>query len=853
MQKPMSDESISLLQVIKTGGFEASLMTTFNSTLSFYEDVVLRKLIAAGSRYNVVLMDRAQCARAFATPSLRPRLAGASYTLAPIGAPGAFHPKLCILTGRKRSMLLVGSHNLTLSGFGFNREVTNWIEVKPDSPPDHRLALAHAWSLVQEWLRTQWRLPREISDAVLDLGRLLPADPPVNVSSPNIRLLGQSDGGPHLLDQLSGALVRNPQRIVVMGAFFDARLALVGELEARWPAADIRVVIEPATVKLGKSGTPMRSRFVDAAKMWPEVDRYLHAKAVLMDFGDEWVLVSGSANPSRPAWMGGPRANFEAMLLRAGLSTSDCQFGRDLLRAFEIAPMTEAELRSVPVIAVEGENDLDGAALPIAVAVSRSTDGTVMLPEEESRGYTTAVAYDAAGNGTRVTLVRLEDGSALIALGSEWLNVRWIELASTGTDRLKVLVHHAQSIGTAAARSDRSDLQDALAGLEFSGAHVDGLLKLIHKAIFDDEMEITVPAAAPPHRPGASATVERPPTLAQPGGGAPVPEALRQPGWRKSGRIVEVLDALLRRLRPPANPGDPQDRPDPVREEENVGNDDAAAEPEVPVPLDERAVEAIRRRIRRLAKRMALQLSVANKSQQKARAAIVQLVAVLSLVREFRRLRHMPQWRVMRGFVDDDTRIELLKASMQHIFGRENGFRPLLLDADGGEPEELNQVRALLTWLAWDTGCALAGPISPMIEPSEQRELATVYSYLFELLPRVAIDDAQIELLRASMELTQKATVEAAALAAKWREYHLYIGEELATAPDRTFEDRHPLQVGDLFRLPNTVPASLKVVVEVTAAHVTVTTLDGELSYRRALPASPPGNMARRAAQGNAA
>ncbi len=57
----MSDE-VSLLEVIKRGGYEASLITTFNATLPFYEEVLLRKLVAAGCRHNVVLMDRGQCA-----------------------------------------------------------------------------------------------------------------------------------------------------------------------------------------------------------------------------------------------------------------------------------------------------------------------------------------------------------------------------------------------------------------------------------------------------------------------------------------------------------------------------------------------------------------------------------------------------------------------------------------------------------------------------------------------------------------------------------------------------------------------------------------------------------------------
>ena len=52
-------ERISILEEIKRGGYEASLITTYNAFLPFYEDVVLRKLIGQGVRHNVLMMDAA--------------------------------------------------------------------------------------------------------------------------------------------------------------------------------------------------------------------------------------------------------------------------------------------------------------------------------------------------------------------------------------------------------------------------------------------------------------------------------------------------------------------------------------------------------------------------------------------------------------------------------------------------------------------------------------------------------------------------------------------------------------------------------------------------------------------------
>ncbi|WP_312574055.1 hypothetical protein, partial [Staphylococcus saprophyticus] len=67
----------------------------------------------------------------------------------------------------------------------------------------------------------------------------------------------------------------------------------------------------------------------------------------------------------------------------------------------------------------------------------------------------------------------------------------------------------------------------------------------------------------------------------------------------------------------------------------------------------------------------------------KARTGVVQLVAVLSLVREFRRLRHQPQWRRMGGFIDSETRQDLLSQSMVIIFGRAQGIARDIRAHDG--------------------------------------------------------------------------------------------------------------------------------------------------------------------------
>lgn len=257
----------------------------------------------------------------------------------PMAAPGAFHPKICLLASKKRCVLFIGSHNLTLSGFGFNREVTTHIDVRPDSAPAHKLVLSHVWSLVREWLRTQeGALAPSVLEAVHRIGELVPGADGAQSKLSDIRLLGQSSSGPSLLEQLGHAIPSTPRRVVITGAFFDTQHTFLKALETRWPGASIKVIIDPKTVKIGGRPKGIRSQFVDARKLWMEkAEHYLHAKALLLDFGDSHMLVAGSANPSRPAWLGGTRANFEAMLVRPTLKWQPPASPAILLRALQPA------------------------------------------------------------------------------------------------------------------------------------------------------------------------------------------------------------------------------------------------------------------------------------------------------------------------------------------------------------------------------------------------------------------------------------------------------------------------------------------------------------------------------------
>lgn len=159
-------EAISMLQDLRKGKYEVSLVTTFNVYFPFYEDVLLRHFVSAGCRHNLLLMDARQCGAALQAASTRPRFAGNSYSLLPIRAAKAFHPKLLFLIGKSRGQLFVGSHNATLAGFSHNREITNRFELSGEKDRQALAAIQSAWEFIKAWANG---LPGPLQSALTEI------------------------------------------------------------------------------------------------------------------------------------------------------------------------------------------------------------------------------------------------------------------------------------------------------------------------------------------------------------------------------------------------------------------------------------------------------------------------------------------------------------------------------------------------------------------------------------------------------------------------------------------------------------------------------------------------------------
>ena len=108
--------------------YHKALLLTYSFDPIFFEQVVLPDLWAGRSSDILVLGDQAQIEAS--TQSVAGQLwhLGRHYLLAAANHPGAFHPKVFLRLGPKDGLVMLGSGNVTSSGWGGNQELgTAWM------------------------------------------------------------------------------------------------------------------------------------------------------------------------------------------------------------------------------------------------------------------------------------------------------------------------------------------------------------------------------------------------------------------------------------------------------------------------------------------------------------------------------------------------------------------------------------------------------------------------------------------------------------------------------------------------------------------------------------------------------
>ncbi|MFT3840768.1 MAG: phospholipase D family protein [Myxococcaceae bacterium] len=801
--------STSLLEHIAESGYRASVFTTYSCYFPFYEEVVLRRLMAAGCTHNVLMVDATRCAEAFAVEELRPRRAGRDYTLIPVKVGGAFHPKLFLRLGKSKGSLLVGSHNVTLSGFGLNDEVTNVFRLEGAALRTGGAPFRQAFDYLAQFVPTQ--LP-EVSEAFEGLKLGVPwLDSPLGTGPQDRQLLTESSVGSDLWSQVAPRIPKDVVTAFVGGPFFDPALAMVRRLQREVRPKRLVIGIDPASVEVDPDEAKKLEgvEWVNIAGV-PEIpqrregaSRCLHAKMFWFTGKQGELLVTGSANPSVAAFFAvsekrnaeavvadrtkgaAGKLGIEGLLDAPAITSTDWEVVVDRRKA---TPPTTEVARRILVGTPTSTGFVTHESIDVGMVLQGVGDLDAPLGEAVARDDCIIEAAEAIRDGAR------------------YLESRAAKLHTL------VVVHRAEDIAKNLGGDTRKALRQALGALEEDPTQLDALLKLTEKVIFDsDDVVRTTQLRASAAGSAAQEEAEAHASLALVAAGRK--KSSRRTRSLASGDIVVLLDALMRRLGE-GLPTSTAARP-PSEEEEIGADEEEGGELVREAPDFEVLAKACRGKVRRLIKRMEGQFELAA-SPDRARRGIVQLAAVLGVIRTLRFVEQRPEWkRVRHELVDRADEWELLQSAVFAVYWGKDALAPRAVAEAGGEGfAELSMVVGLLAWLAWEaeTDITVASQRGGLEGLEDHRWYAL---QLLATLGPWLIDDAEaVAKLEESVMRTPRFGVDGE----RWLRVHLAALEAFAlvsVAPDGAGNAGRRVQPGDLVILQASEDPRVRVVQEV--------------------------------------
>lgn len=707
-------DMIQLLDMTKSGGYEASVITTYNAFLPFYEEVVLKRLRQSGCQNNIVLMDEKELKKSLIDEHLRPKYAGFEYTLIPVRASGVFHPKITMLAGPKKGLLYIGSHNLTLSGFGRNREQTAEIRYQGKKGEEVSPVFSEVVNYLQSWfLGRRGNYPDEVLEKVLSLSSLFPW---MNTATndPKMMFLGQGPSGPCLWDQLRPLIQGTVNQVNVIGPFFDQKLEFLRRVSEDLKPKSMVVGIDPSTVDIPRSFSDLDdASFKNTKELCkPEKDSepkkgYLHAKTIYfkVEGGDD-ILVTGSANPSSPAWLAGQHGNGEAVLVIRGEDLNEQAKSFDVDQLEELPSVRPEEIESQQT---EKNDPRESPEPPIQVVYGLVKEGIVTI-QKVSGLESTIKRGMAVGNLNSIEIkpeqLSFSDNELVVDIGSDLINeLRFIQLETEVGSSFHIIVHHTDELDTTSNSGMKGKLKKGCEALWLDTPEIESLMGAVEKCIFYSHINI---------RKRRQVTHEKAVTTnGSEEHGSLIVEVQDSETRKLHSRIVDSCDIsalfelLSKSLSTRRNEQGSPEVKETRNEEELVGSDDEIIEDEE--ALRQQRLTSCHKWVSHLVNKTKRKLKeTCELDREQQTLALIQLLGVLRFFQELRYIEGNLDW-VHKGetLIPVASRSKMLEVCLEFLFGWGNSLFEKVRHECNEDKEELTQLLSTVTWLYWDSHYAI--------------------------------------------------------------------------------------------------------------------------------------------------
>jgi len=816
---PDDASALPLLDALSEPGFQASVTATYSCYFPFFEQVVLRRLLDKGCTNNVLLADAARCAEAFGSEELRPRRAGSDYTLIPIHLPGAFHPKLILRIGKSKGSLFVGSHNMTLAGFGLNDELTNEFRTSGAGARQGAGVIRSALDYLQLFVPSNLT---ELVQALHSVRRNIPwLEGPLAPPTEDRVLMMTTGKDVDLWTRLRPLIPKKRVTVFACGPFFDRKLSFLKKLVSDVKPQRLAVGIDPESVEIDSAAVNAvrEAEFVNIAGL-PRVPNrrnsvatYLHAKVLWFKGSDGELLVTGSANPSAPAFLSDAgQRNAEAIVVDRRAGTAENLGINALADAPSVTAQDWIRIKSRQTIAEKNKPPASGT-LMLAVPAEHG-----FIAEKPIGEKVLLEAFGPDGTALGQAVTSNEDGGVIVAPVEVRDAAQILRGVRTQKTPVTLLVHRPEEVARNVGGDRQRELRRALGALEEDPAQLDTLLKLTEKVIFDSDDVINDASPIPRKRQPVSEQPDKstgPESLAVEAAG---PRSGRKKKSLASGDILVLLDALMYRLGE-GLPGRVSAPGQAGNEGDSIEDGDADKEPTAPPPPYDVLAHACRNKVGRLVRRMIKQLELACSGS--ARRAIVQLAAVLSVIHTLRTMEQRIEWRSKHlTLVHSDHEWDLFEnATLALSWGRTALIPRALQEGDGQAFKELSLALGLLAWLAWEMDIDVKAAVertSPL-DPEEENDPWYPIQLFAALAAYLSGDEEAQDNLANALSRTPRRGSEAKS----WLAIHLFLADRLSeviASPEQVRQIGRGPRSGDLVILRAALDPRVRVALNVTAS-----------------------------------
>ncbi|MGH9767536.1 MAG: hypothetical protein ACREAB_08905, partial [Blastocatellia bacterium] len=563
-----------------------------------------------------------------------------------------------------------------------------------------------AFRFLKDWAGSQ---PEEMQEMLEKFEQLAPWLRDLLPADAESYFIGSRRNGPPLLDLVRAKLPDRAQRITVVGPFFDPDLEFLRKLEKEYAPKNMVIGIDPSRTRITHRARRLlpRAKFVNVNRL-DLGNKYVHAKAILFESsGGEEILVTGSANPSKAAWLAPDKRNAEAVVIQSGrrgrspasalgltnLAAESELSAKDWKKISETLPDDDSgdADRRLPLIAFT----TDGGFEIAGVSAGKESVGEirVLTGAGESLGICTNLEFD----GDRI---RAEIGDK-----EKKANAAILELCSGPAVISYAIVHHLEVLQNNGGTDAQRAFQRSLASLNTDSPMLEEVIRIVNKVIFEDFDESAVKSLK-----GKSEQRGKPA-----GDSDDISEfevsitetkrAKKRKRFYAGGDLGLIINALIYNLGAGLRAGVESSDLISRSEEELINSEDE----ELVRKRDDdgRAMaELCRRKVKTLLGRMVRQFEMAFEEGANFLRPILQLAAVLGVINCLRNRAETAAWVLRReGLLPIEALQNLFNECCWYLYSRQSGFlEEAIVKLGGADCREISVVRGLLMWLAWESG-----------------------------------------------------------------------------------------------------------------------------------------------------